>query len=142
MTFIHCHNNLQRLKVTLSPRFSDLRKCSGLSGVFFFNLIVIFPNLTFREAVTHFLRPEDFLPRGVRIQSMPRGPAPQREPMGLCLSVFDYLIQSSLLLRTFRSDVSLFRSRPTRPQILLRGERDGRPRAPERRGSVRPRPEE
>jgi len=28
--------------------------------------------------------------RGVWIQSTPRGPAPQREPMGLCLSVFNY----------------------------------------------------
>ncbi len=32
---------------------------------------------------------------------MPRGPSPQREPMGLCLSVFDYLTQSSLSLRAF-----------------------------------------
>jgi hypothetical protein len=76
------------------------------------------------KAVIYFLRPEGLLPQGVWIQSMPRGPAPQREPMGLCLSVFDYLIKASAFMRTFRSDVSLFRSRPHRPQILLRGERD------------------
>jgi hypothetical protein len=48
------------------------------------------------KAITYFLRPEGFLPRGVRIQSMPRGAAPQREPIGLYLSVFDFLIQPSL----------------------------------------------
>ena len=50
---------------------------------------------------------------------------PQREPMGLCLSVFNYLILSSLSLRTFSSDVSLFRSKPPRHQSLsvrFRGE--------------------
>ncbi len=45
--------------------------------------------------------------RKVWAQRKPRGPAPQREPMGLCLSAFDYLTQSSLSLRTIRSDVSL-----------------------------------
>ncbi len=56
--------------------------------------------------------------------------------------IFSLAITCFLSVRTFSNEWLSFRSRPRRPQILLRGERVGSARAPERRGSVRPRPEE
>ncbi len=50
-----------------------------------------------------------------------RGPAPQREPMSLCLPVFDYLTQSSLSLRAFRIGcLPLSEQTPSAPNIECR----------------------
>ena len=60
---------------------------------------------------------------------MPREPAPQREPMGLCLPVFNTLTQPSLFMRTFRIECLPFSEQfPSAPDIeceLTRGRKRG-----------------